>query len=627
MSEPPTGPGREQPASPERVHAGVRHGWWPGWIWAIPIAALLLVSWLGARALLAGGTDITIRFNDAHEVKKENTDVVLRGAQIGHVTDVKLNDKGTAVIVTASIDKEAAKFLRTGTRFWLQGANPSLTDLASLASVLSGPTIVMEPGAGPEASSFLGLEQQPIAPSTSERPLLYEVSLGSEAGSIAGGDPVTLRGFTVGEVRDVGFAYDPATGDISTPATLAIYPSLFHEKGARAQPNATEVSAEIALLVHKGMRARLARSPPLVGSYQMSLEIPPGARPPAGPLTAADGLPQIPLAEGGGIGSIVNRINRVPIEQISHNLLDATSHIAALTSSPKLKDAVAQLDAALRQIHGMTAKAGPQVPVVIERLRRAAADLDDTTQSADRLMSGTATQNGLADTIEEVNQTVRAIRSLADYLDRHPEALLREEEPSNDTPADPRAARPDTERVRLEPADALFRPRSGRAGRRGRGRRLGRTGQDRCGAHSAGPRSRLDRARRERQPAADLLPGPLGGGSRRDDPQGADAESRRPPACRHGDRARVARAAERPRSRGRHPDFSAAAGRSAARCRLDAAAGHPIQPGAAPLAAPHRRGRRLRARTGRRHERAARSARRRHGQGHTEIAGCPLSMI
>lgn len=426
MSEHPrdVGTGREEPA-PERVHAGVRHGWWPGWIWAIPIAALLVVIWLGARALLAGGTGITIRFNDAHEMKTENTDVVLRGAQIGHVTAVKLNADGTSVLVTASIDKEATRFLRTGTRFWLQGANPSLGNLSSLGSLLSGPTIVMEPGPGARTRYFAGLERQPIAPSSTERPILYEVSLGSEAGALAGGDPVKLRGFTVGEVRDVGFAYDPQTGDISTPATLAIYPSLFHVAGAGAEPDATEVSAEIALLIHKGMRARLARNPPLVGSYVVSLEITPGTQPPTGPLTAADGLPQIPVAEGGGVSSIVTRINRIPIERISQNLVNITSHVSALTSSPKLKDAVVQLDAALRQIHNMTAKAGPQVPVVIARLRRAAADLDGTAQSANRLLSGTATQNGLADTIQEINETARAVRSLADYLDRHPEAMLR----------------------------------------------------------------------------------------------------------------------------------------------------------------------------------------------------------
>jgi paraquat-inducible protein B len=172
------------------------------------------------------------------------------------------------------------------------------------------------------------------------------------------------------------------------------------------------------------MRARLSRNPPLVGSYLVSLEIIPGTKPPAGPLTA-DGLPLIPVAEGGGIASIVSRINKVPIERISQNLLSITAHVSALTSSPKLKDAVVQLDAALRQIHTMTAKAGPQVPVVIARLRRAAADLDATTKSASQLMSGTATQNGLTDTVQEITETARAIRSLADYLDRHPEALIR----------------------------------------------------------------------------------------------------------------------------------------------------------------------------------------------------------
>lgn len=424
MSERPQNPGQDRPNDAQRTQAGVRHGSWPGWIWAIPIAALLIVIWLGVRALLAGGTTITIRFNDAHGMKKENTTVMLRGAQIGNVTDIKLNADGTGVVVKASIDDAAAKFLRTGTRFWLQGANPSLSNLSSLGSLLSGPTIIMNPGRGSKARSFVGLEQQPIAPSSGERPLLYEISLGSEAGSLGGGDPVTLRGFIVGQVRDVRFAYDPTTGELSTPATLEIYPSLFHVKGQRTSPSPVDVSAEIAHLITKGMRARLSRDPPLVGAYQVSLETVPGAKPPTGPQTA-DGLPVIPVAEGGSIASIVTRINKVPIEHISQNLLSITSHVNALTSSPKLKDAVVQLDAALRQIHGMTAKAGPQIPVLIAHLRQAAADLDGTAKSADRLVSGTATQNGLADTIQEITDTARAVRALADYLDRHPEALIR----------------------------------------------------------------------------------------------------------------------------------------------------------------------------------------------------------
>ena len=417
------GNGDRGPGNPERVQAGVRHGWWPGWIWAIPVAALLVVIWLGARALLAGGTDITIRFPDVHDMKPENTDVEMRGAQVGHVTGIRVSTDGTAVLVTASIDSEAANFLTTGTRFWLRGANPSLSDPSSLGSLLSGPTIIMDPGPGNASHRFIGLERAPIAPSADVRPLLYEVSLDSEAGSLAGGDPVTLRGFTVGEVRDVGFDYDPATGDLATPATLAIYASLFHAGGAHATPTSAEVAAEIERLIHKGMRARLARNPPLVGSYQVSLQIVPDA--PPGPLTAQDGMPEIPTAPGGDIASIINRINRVPIERIAQNALQTTHNLAMLTSSPQLKDAIVQLDDSLRQIHAMTVKTEPQVGPLVANLRRAATDLDGTARSARSLVSGTATQNGLGNTVQEITEAARAVRSLADYLDRHPEALVR----------------------------------------------------------------------------------------------------------------------------------------------------------------------------------------------------------
>lgn len=425
MSGRPEDAGSDGADGPERVQAGVRRGWWPGWIWAIPIAVLLVVIWLGARALLTGGTTITIRFTNVHGMKSQNTDVLMRGTHVGHVTAIKLTADGTAVIVTASIDEDEAKFLRTGTRFWLRGAQPSLSDLAALGSILSGPSIVMAPGPGAKARHFTGLQRRPIAPSAAEKPLLYEISVASDAGSLSGGDPVTLRGFTVGQVLDVGFTYDPTTGAIATPATLAIYPSLFHTKGVRAAPTSAEVAAEITRLIAMGMRARLARTPPLIGRYEVSLQRQPGTKPATGPLQAADGLPRIPMAAGGGLTSIVNRINRIPIARIAKNALEITQHLNALTASPKLRDAIVQLDAALRQIRKTTAKAGPQIPPLIARLRRAADDLDGTARSANRMMTGTAAQSGVESTVREISEAARAIRSLANYLDRHPGALLR----------------------------------------------------------------------------------------------------------------------------------------------------------------------------------------------------------
>ncbi|HWG75223.1 MAG TPA: MlaD family protein [Steroidobacteraceae bacterium] len=402
--------------------ASVRRGWWPGWIWGIPVAALIVVGWLGLKTLLSGNQTITIRFADSHDLKPKNSTVEFRGTNIGTVSDVKLDDAGDAVNVTVEIDDSATKFLRTGTRFWLRGASPSLSDPASLAAVLSGPTIVMEPGGGKKTTHFNGLEQQPVAPAGAA-PVFYEVSFQGDVGSLKSGDPVKLHGFSVGEIRQIGFSYDAQTGELSMPTTIALYPSLFHIQGVSQPRSSQALTAAITQLVSKGLRARLDQNPPLVGSYQVTLEMLQGA-----PTTlpgVVDGMPQIPAESGGGLSSIVTRINKVPIEAIARNVLDATHQIDTIVASPHIKDAIGQLDAALRQIHQMTSSAAPQVPQIISRLRTTANDLDAAVKSAQQLVGGTATQNGLSSTVEEITDAARAVRSLADYLDRNPEALIK----------------------------------------------------------------------------------------------------------------------------------------------------------------------------------------------------------
>lgn len=407
----------------KRARAGVRRGWWPGWIWAIPIAVLIVVAWLGARALLSGGETITISFEDAHDMKANNTDVLYRGTKVGQVTKVALNEAATASVVTASIDQSAVTLLRSGTRFWLQGATPSLENPQSLAALLSGPTIVMEPGPGAPSKHFVGLERKPLSATAAEQPIVYAVSLGGDVGALKSGDPVKLRGFTVGEVRTVSFSYDASTGALSAPATLAIYPSLLHITGAPNPQSPDALRAAMRTLIEKGLRARLDRAPPLVGSFHVSLDMVPGA--PAAEPTTLEGLPELPAAPPAGLDSIATQIEKIPIEQITQNILDMTHHLDAVVSSPHLKDAVVQLDAALKQIRTTMHTAGPQITTMTTALRKAADELDQTSQSADKLVGGTATQTGLESTVQEITEAARAVRSLADYLDQHPESLIR----------------------------------------------------------------------------------------------------------------------------------------------------------------------------------------------------------
>jgi paraquat-inducible protein B len=423
VSEERTTPNAISRPDPGPDKAAVRRSWWPGWIWAIPIAAILVVGWLGFRALFSGGEDATITFQDAHGLKPKNTNVEYRGMNVGRVTSVDLNDRGDAVIVTVSIEQSATRFLKSGTRFWLRGASPSLSNPQSLSALLSGPTIVMEPGAGQTTHHFVGLTRKPVSPAGNSATLLYAVELSGEAGALQAGDPVKLEGFTVGEVREVGFDFDPDTGTLSMPGTLALYPALFHIKGQASPPDSAAVRSEMGALINTGLRVKLEQDPPLLGSYHITLARAPDL--PRAKPAAVNGMPLIPTAPGGGVGSLITRINRLPIEQIARNVADTTQHLQALAASPKLKQALAALAASLTQIQQTTARAGPELTTLITRLQRASDDVDRTVRSTDGLVNGSATEDGVGSLIQEATEASRSVRSLADYLDRHPEALVK----------------------------------------------------------------------------------------------------------------------------------------------------------------------------------------------------------
>ncbi|HEY3663281.1 MAG TPA: MlaD family protein [Chthoniobacterales bacterium] len=418
---------REEEKMPRRrtsseVKAATKHSWWPGWIWAVPLAAFGIGVWLLVRFLTQGGTDITITFEDAYGISAGDTVIKYRGTKVGSIESVDLSQDGKGVKVEATIKDSAKQFLTTGTLFYLRGAQPSLSNLSSLGSVLSGPTVVMEPGPGKKTKHFQGLEKKPEIPRQHGPPVLFRVHFDGAVGDLKEGDAVKLRGFAVGEVKETGFHYDAETGKIRTPVTVALYPTLFQIEHAAAKDPAAALQAALKHLVEEGLRASLDREPPLIGSYRVSFEMVPGA--PQAELKIADNLPEIPTAPGGGLQSLVSSVNKIPLDQISQNVLDLTKHLDQLASSPKLKESFAELDASLQEIHRTVETIGPKVDQLVRTLRNTAHQLDQASAATAKTIGGPASQNGLNDTMREVKDAARSIRSLADYLERHPESLI-----------------------------------------------------------------------------------------------------------------------------------------------------------------------------------------------------------
>ena len=419
--------------APSRTAAVQKKSRWPGWIWAVPIAAIAICCWLAIREISTTGITITMRFDDAGGMKAKDTKIVYRGVEIGHITDVSLARDRGHVIAKADIDTSVHDDLNTGTRFYLKGGAPSLADLSSLKSVISGPTIEMVPGIGESTREFAGIDGDPPLPLVVSVP--YLVTLDGDAGGLKNGSPVALRGFTVGEVKSTQIVTDSNTGKITTPVVLLLDPTRFHFTGSVPSDGNWRplLDGTLAKLIGQGLRARLSQTPPLVGAQQVTLEMTADAGKAA--LGTGKEYPEIPAASGGGgIQSVVDQVGKLPVAQIGDNVKAITDQIDSLVSGPELKDTIDHLDRSVAELDRALETAGPQIGPTIKSLHetvdtlRATAKEIDATAAALKSMSGgsPASPNGnLQQAMAELTQAGRAVRTLANYLDQHPEALLK----------------------------------------------------------------------------------------------------------------------------------------------------------------------------------------------------------
>jgi paraquat-inducible protein B len=403
--------------APQRTVARAQKARWPGWIWAVPLAAVAIVIWLMVRELSAGGVSVRIRFDDAAGMKAGSTRVTYRGVVIGKVTKIALAGDGSHVEATLRIHDDASGLLRTGTRFYL--ATVSLSDPASLRAILAGPTIEMVPGAGAPSRSFDGIAG--AAPARLAVAILFRAHFHDAGGDLKPGAAVTLAGKTVGEVTAVELDVDPTAGTMQTAVQLAIDPTRFHVTGGTPADWRSFLNAAMRTLVDHQLRARLTQSPPLIGARQ--IELAQIADAPPARLTMSDGLAEIPSVESSGIDHLVTAAGQFPLREIGDNLRATTEDIKALASSPQLAESLVHLDHALAKV----APTLQSVQDTVASLQVTAEELDRTARAA-RMLLGTdpaAPDGSIEPTLLHISEAARAIRSLANDLDAHPESVIK----------------------------------------------------------------------------------------------------------------------------------------------------------------------------------------------------------
>lgn len=192
--------GGEQ-APPE---ATVHMARWSPWIWVIPALAIFFVGYLIVRYGFFGGGDITVRFAEARGLDRYSP-VRFRGAKVGTVQKITIDEKLQYVVVRISMDASMNHALRKGTRFWI--AEPSLEG-GGIGGLLGGTYVGIEPGQGDETREFTGQEFAPVLSPPEPGKIVILEARGT--GPIGTGSPLQYQGMPVGRI--LGSEYDHARG-------------------------------------------------------------------------------------------------------------------------------------------------------------------------------------------------------------------------------------------------------------------------------------------------------------------------------------------------------------------------------------------------------------------------------
>lgn len=403
--------------------------------------------------------------------------IYYRRIKVGEVVSYHLDEDDNWIKIRIFIDAPHEDRVRTTTRFWDASGFDVTVDSSgvkvnteSLVSILSGGIAFDTPAdergaeAAPEDYEFrLFPDRQSSTQrvyARRDRYLLY-FSEDSVRGLETGSD-VLFRGVKVGEVTDVRLEYDWASKAPRIPVEIELEPERVTVVGVPEGTPRPDRYENMTHLIKLGLRAQLASGNLLTGRLVVGLDFHPNAPPQE--LRFEEGLPVLPTVPTemkeltADLSQILDRVSKIPFESIGNETQGAIRTLN--TGLEQARDLLANLQTQVVAPLNETLTRINQMPFdgigedLQTTLRTASADLEQirevlgaldrevmpevsallkdtqTTLSSVRESFGarSGVQVELRRSLAEIADAARAVAKLADYLERHPEGLLRGKE-------------------------------------------------------------------------------------------------------------------------------------------------------------------------------------------------------
>lgn len=360
--------------------------------------------------------------------------IYFRRFPVGRIVGFELFEGGRSVKLSAFVDAPYDSLVTDDARFWnASGVDLSLdasglkVDTQSLVTMLAGgvsffPQSGKVDGLAAQAGAEFTLYPSRAAAMTPRDASALPVRMRffeSTRGLYAGAE-VDFRGVGLGRITGVELSFDGQRKRFVADVSADLYPSRLgraYEEFAR-EDHAQDATAEALFtrLIKRGLSAQLRSGNLITGQIYVALDFAA-----AGKLSKVDSSArplQIPTQPASldqiqsRITDIITKVDRIPFEDIG----------------VRLRDALGSADSLLRQMDQDLA------PAATATLRNAQATLDSANRSL--AAPGAPLQQDMHRTLEEVDRAARSLRDLSDYLQRHPESLIRGRSKDEETSTD-----------------------------------------------------------------------------------------------------------------------------------------------------------------------------------------------
>ena len=377
--------------------------------------------------------------------------IFYRGIDIGQVLEYRLTPDEQGLDISIFVRAPYSDRVRTTSRFWnasgisvSTGASGIDVQVGSLQSLIVG---------GIEFDTPLGASAGEVAEAGASFPLYPNKTALAQAqftqkvpflvdfeGSVRGLSPgasVEFRGIKVGVVTSVDLEFDPATAKIRIPVGIEIEPQRLVPGGFTKEELAENDHRRMAELVKRGLRAQLQTGNLLTGELFVDLTLaanaPPAELDTSGPIPVIPSVPATMEALQASVTAIMNKVAALPVEQLVGSLTNTATGLEAIVNTPDMKEAAKSLGETMALAKQAVTRIDAGAAPLMGSVTTAAVSADAALRQAQATMASIQRTVGPASSLtdeaesvmQELARAARSIRVFADYLDRHPEALLR----------------------------------------------------------------------------------------------------------------------------------------------------------------------------------------------------------